>query len=203
MKIRIIALAVGALAIATALAGCVINVGTTGMPGMNHGSGEAEPADVAAADEMFVTGMIVHHEQAIEMADLLLGKTGADPDVVRLAERIKAAQGPEIELMKSWLADWGVDSDMPGMDGMDDMPGMDHGGAMMSDADMAELEGASAQAAPKLFLEQMIVHHQGAIVMANGELAAGRNPDVLALARRIIEDQTAEIAEMQGMLAKR
>lgn len=79
---------------------------------------------------------------------------------------------------------------------------MDHSGdGMMSDDDMAALESASAAEAGALFLQQMTVHHQGAIDMAQQELDNGENPDALALAAKIIDDQTAEIATMQSILA--
>lgn len=81
-----------------------------------------ESSGANMADVMFVQMMIPHHEGAIEMSDVLLSKSGVDPEVVALAEQIKAAQGPEIEQMKQWLDDWG----MPTMS--DSMDGMDHGG---------------------------------------------------------------------------
>jgi uncharacterized protein (DUF305 family) len=174
------------------LAGCV---GTPredghGMPGMGT-SGSELPADVNNADIMFTTMMIPHHEQAIEMADLILDEDGVDTRVVALAETIKAAQGPEIELMESWLDDWGT--------GMGDMPGM--GDGMMSDIDMEALEDATGEEASRLFLEQMIEHHDGAIDMAQTEVDNGESPDVIGLAGSIIQSQTAEIATMEEILA--
>lgn len=161
------------------------------------GCSTAVETDYNAADEMFVTGMIPHHEQALEMAEVLLDKDGVDDRVVALAERIQAAQQPEIDLMNSWLAEWGVDSDMG------DMPGMDHGnGGMMSDDDMAALEAASGDDASVLFLEQMVEHHEGAIEMAEQEVDNGQNADAVELAERIIDAQSAEIAEMQDLLAE-
>jgi uncharacterized protein (DUF305 family) len=159
------------------------------------GCSTAAETDYNAADEMFVTGMIPHHEQALEMAEILLDKDGVDDRVVALAERIQAAQQPEIDLMNSWLDEWGVDSDMG------DMPGMDHGnGGMMSDDDMAALEAASGDDASVLFLEQMIEHHEGAIEMSEQEVDNGQNADAVELAQQIIDAQTAEIAEMQDLL---
>ena len=136
--------------------------------------------------------MIVHHEQAVEMSDLVLEKDGVDPEVVSLAQQIKDAQQPEIETMSGWLEDWGQPSS--GMDGMD------HSGMMMSDDDLAALEAASGGDAGPLFLEQMIEHHQGAIDMARDQIGDGRNPDAVALAEQIVADQTAEIAVMQDLL---
>lgn len=168
-----------------------------GMPGM--GGTEPSPTELAvefnAADEMFATMMIPHHEQAIEMSNIILGKDGIDERVVALAERIKAAQTPEIETMISWLDAWGADSSMGGMEGMG-------GTGMMSDDDMAALDAAQGVDASRLFLEQMIAHHQGAIDMAQTEVDNGINPDAVALAGKIIEDQTAEIAEIQQLLTQ-
>lgn len=182
------------LALALALAGCSGAAGTGDMPGMHHGSAtpSASAADVAMADQMFATMMIPHHEQAIEMADILLAKEGVDPRVVAIAERIETAQGPEIQLMRGWLEDWGVDEGS----GV-----MDHGDGMMTEADMTALRDADGATAGRLFLEQMVVHHQGAVEMAEAALAAAEDPDVRALAEQVIEDQNAEIAEMQQLAA--
>jgi uncharacterized protein (DUF305 family) len=198
MRIRKTVLASGALITALLLAGCAQNNGTGGMPGMDHGSSpmptSANAVEFNAADEMFVTMMVPHHVQAIEMADLVLGKVGIDARVSELAQQIKDAQGPEIETMKSWLSAWGVPY-------VDAQPGgMNHGGGMMSDDDMAALESATGAEASRLFLEQMTQHHQGAIDMAQSELGAGQNADALALAQTITDAQTAEIATMQDML---
>lgn len=180
-----------AVAAALVLAGC--SGPTTShedMPGM--GASESESVQANQADVMFAAMMIPHHEQAIEMSDMVLAKDGIDPEVADLAQRIKAAQGPEIELMQQWLDDWGVD-EMPSS--------MDHGG-MMGEGDMDALEQADGAEASRLFLEQMIVHHEGAIEMAEDELEGGENPDALELASAIIEAQSTEIEEMQELLAR-
>ncbi len=198
MRMRTLALVSAALPTALLLAGCGQNAEPVGMSGMDHGSHSSPSSsatDVNAADEMFVMMMIPHHEQAVEMADLLLAKEGIDERVVELAQQIKDAQGPEIETMQGWLEDWGVSAD----DSM--MGGMDHGGGMMSEDGMVALESASGIDATRLFLEGMIEHHDGAIEMARAALDSGRNPDVLALAQQVIDGQSAEIAVMRGILA--
>ncbi|RPF28235.1 DUF305 domain-containing protein [Georgenia muralis] len=152
------------------------------------------------ADTAFAQMMIVHHEGAIEMADLAVER--ADSEEVRsLAEGISAAQGPEIEEMTSWLEGWGEDvtpmGDMEGMEEMDsgmDMDGMDQEGAM---AELDQLSGADFD---RRFLELMIAHHEGAIEMAELQRAEGENPAALELADRIVQDQQAEITEMEQML---
>jgi uncharacterized protein (DUF305 family) len=193
MKNRAAATAAITLTALLALAGCAGTTGSGGMPNMpGMGSSASPAADVNNADMQFTMMMIPHHEQAVEMADMILGKDGIDERVSTLAEQIKAAQGPEIELMESWLNDWGTP--------MGDMDGMDHGG-MMSETDMQALEDASGVEASRLFLEQMIVHHQGAIDMAQTEVDNGQNADVIALAEAIIASQTTEITTMEDILA--
>lgn len=228
MRFRTLTLTAGALATVLVLAGCAPTDGT--MPGMDHGPGgmtSTAPSQSAAAfnaaDEMFVTMMIPHHQQAIEMSDMLLAKDGIDERVVELAGQIKGEQAPEIEEMRSWLDQWGI-AEMP-MAGTDmpahDMPG--HGGGagngmgpdgsmmpgtgampmegMMSAADMAELQNAQGVDATRLFLEQMIRHHEGAITMARTEIDNGSYPAAIELSERIEVDQQREIDTMRQILA--
>lgn len=197
MKIRTLATPAIALTAVLALAGCS-DTGATGngMPGMEHGNGSSSaPATNAnEADIMFATMMIEHHRQAIEMSDAVLTKEDVDPRVTSLAEDIKAAQQPEIDLLEGWLEEWGADSGT-GMDGMD------HGDGMMTEEDMQDLEAATGPDASRLFLEQMIEHHNGAITMAQDQVDDGQNPDAVALAQKIVDDQSAEIETMEDILA--
>lgn len=166
-----------------------------------------EPHD--SADVMFAMHMIPHHEQAVEMSDIVLAKQGVDARVVDLATRIKAAQAPEIEQMRGWLAQWGVPTGMPGHDmgDMGDMGGMmpGMGGAgpmagMLSESDLAALRDAPGAEAAKLYASGMIGHHQGAITMAQDEIDNGESPAAVALARSIIDTQQREIDEMTAIL---
>jgi len=194
MKFRTAATAALALTAALVFAGCSAENDDDSMPGMDHGSSE-QAADVNDADVMFASMMIVHHEQAIEMSDIVLAKDGVAPEVVELAEQIKAAQGPEIEQLQGWLGDWGVNPEEQ------QMGGMDHGDGMMTEDDLAALESADGAEATQLFLEQMIVHDEGAVEMAQTQVDDGSNPDAVELAQTIIDAQTAEIQEMQDLLA--
>ena len=124
---------------------------------------------------------------------MLLDKSNIDPRVVTLAQDIKAAQGPEIEQMTSWLSAWGQKADS--------MPGMDMSGTLMSDADMNALKTSTGLAASKLFLTQMTVHHTSALVMAKTEIDSGKNADAVTLAKKIVSTQTAEITKMGDILA--
>ena len=154
-------------------------------------SGAELPDEVNDADVAFVQGMIPHHEQAIEMSEMVIAN-GDDPTVIALAEQINTAQGPEIDQMNTWLDEWGIEP--TGSDGMDGMDGM------MSDDEMNAMSDTMGADLDRMFLEMMIRHHEGAIQMAEVELDEGSNADVLALARAIIDGQQAEIDQMQSML---
>ena len=207
MNARRVAFGVSAaLATVLALAGCAAaGAGDGTGDGMGHGrhatsdadaSAEANEADANQADVMFAQMMIPHHEQAIEMSDLILAKDGVDPAVVELAEEIKGAQGPEIEQLEAWLDEWGMpsmmDGDVGGMDGMD---------GMLSDDEMEELEAADGTTGTTLFLEGMIEHHEGAIDMAEQHQESGEHEGALELSADIIQSQTAEIERMRDLLA--
>jgi uncharacterized protein (DUF305 family) len=163
-----------------------------------HGGEHGEQSSEGAfndADVAFAQGMIPHHAQAVEMADLVPDRA-ASPEVRDLAERIRAAQQPEIDLMEGWLEDW--DQSMDGMDHSDmDMGDM----GMMSDEGMQQLESASGEEFDRLFLTGMREHHLGAVAMAEEELNAGEFPEAKELAREIIDTQQAEIEEIDGLLA--
>ncbi|BBX26914.1 DUF305 domain-containing protein [Mycolicibacterium chitae] len=157
------------------------------------------------ADVMFAQMMLPHHAQAIEMSDMILAKEDIPVEVTTLAGQIKAAQGPEIEQLESWLEQWGAPTSMP--EGHHDMPGMDEesgmGGmkGMMSAEDMQALSQAQGTDAARLFLEQMIAHHEGAVEMAQTEVDDGQFPDAVALARSIIDTQQQEIETMRQLLS--
>lgn len=151
----------------------------------------SQSAGLNMSDMMFVQMMIPHHQQAIEMSRLAYD-AGASPEVLDLAKRIEAAQGPEIDQMAAMLERWDV--------GMM----MDHSGHMMAgmvdDATMNELKTAKGADFDRLYLESMIAHHQGAIDMTEDPLANGSDPQLHELLLAIVEAQTAEIAEMEALL---
>ncbi|MFX1759847.1 DUF305 domain-containing protein [Rhodococcus sp. As11] len=209
-------LAAGAMALAvvfTAAACSDSDTGTTVATSTAPASAST-PAEQAAAhndaDVMFAQMMLPHHSQAIEMSDMLLAKENIPAEVIALAEQIKAAQGPEIEQLESWLEQWGEptempetsNNDMPGMDmneGMDGMEGMQMEG-MMSEEDMQALADAQGIDAARLFLEQMIAHHEGAVDMAQTEIEDGQFPDAVVMARTIVDTQQQEIDTMRELL---
>jgi len=191
-----------ALAASLGLAGCGTGSGTSGstMP-MDHGSSAPMSsmmpdanADHNQADIMFSQMMIPHHQQAVEMSDILLAKPGIPAPVASLATRIKDAQTPEIKQMTGWLEGWNVPTMMSDHSG--------HGmGGMVDDDGIARLKAAQGTDAARLFLEQMTGHHEGAIDMAQQEIGSGKYPQTIQLARDIVKAQEAEITEMKELLA--
>lgn len=212
---RFVGIAAAAVAATVVLGACSNDSGSNhDMSSMTTSAAASPPSTPAGgdtqapahndADVTFAQGMIPHHQQAIEMSDMLLAKQGIDPRVVSLANQIKAAQGPEIQQMQGWLADWGVATTTAPGGGMPGMPGHDMGDmggeGMMSEQDMAALRDAQGVDASKLFLTQMIEHHKGAITMAQTEVDKGQFSPAVEMARSIIASQQKEIDTMQQML---
>ncbi|WIG17535.1 DUF305 domain-containing protein [Kocuria rosea] len=164
-------------------------------------SGEPIAAEHNDADVMFAQMMLPHHEQAVEMSEMLLAKDDVPAEVAEFAQRVIDAQGPEIERMNDMLTAWEAEP----LADAEDMDGMDHGSGagmsgMMSEEDMSALEDAQGTGAAQLYLEQMTVHHEGAVEMAQEQIEQGQNPQAVELARQVVADQEAEIAEMEQML---
>ena len=139
-------------------------------------------------DIAFAEMMIPHHEQAIEMSEIALLNT-TNPDVLKLAQEIKDAQSPEIELMMSWT---GVKASTHAGHMMD---------GMLSQNELSDLREAKDKEFDRLFLQGMIKHHEGAIEMAQ-DVAASKNKDVADLSASIISAQESEISKMKELLAK-
>ncbi|MEX5299952.1 DUF305 domain-containing protein [Kocuria sp. CPCC 205292] len=207
-----------ALASALALAGCgsageedpAADSGTsaeatasaaTGTAGTPSASPSASPSGSAAehndADVMFAQMMLPHHEQAVQMSEILLGKDLVPEDVRDLAERVRDTQAPEMEQMRAMLAAWDAPT-------TPEDPATAHGGhgsGMVDDQGMNRLrEAEEGPAAARLYLEQMTQHHEGAIEMARDQVQDGSNPQAVELAQEIVRAQETEIAEMERML---
>ena len=155
----------------------------TGCATATQSNSEYSSDDIAFAEQM-----IPHHEQAIEMAEIALINT-TNPEVLQLAQEIKNAQSPEIELMKNWT---GVKASTHAGHAMD---------GMLSESQLSELRQAKGKEFDLLFLQGMIKHHEGAIEMAQ-EVANSMNKDVANLSAAIIQAQQLEIAKMNELLLK-
>ncbi|MFC3999217.1 DUF305 domain-containing protein [Nocardiopsis sediminis] len=196
-----------------------------GAPGESASPASQEQIDAASetirhneADVEYVLMMIEHHGQAITMTDLVEGRLEND-DLALIADRISAAQGPEIEAMEGWLdtnvygpaeenpnhqgfcangpseeGHHGGEGDCPVNLDHDDMPGM------ASEEELTELEEADGADIDELFVELMTAHHEGAISMAEDEGADGKHPDALKMAADVMVEQQADINRMAEVM---
>ncbi len=151
-----------------------------------------------AIDAHFIEQMIPHHNDAITMAKLAQEKASR-PEIKQLAEDIITSQGTEINQMKDWYKSWFGDNVPEGsavmnQHGMNMGNGM-HMGMMGNDMDMTRLE--NAQDFDKVFIEDMIPHHQMAVMMASMLKGGTQRPEMKKLADDIITAQTDEINQMR------
>lgn len=147
-------------------------------------AGHAAMAVPAGDEAGFVLGMIPHHQEAVDVARVVLAR-GERPKVRALAEAIVVAQAAEIEQLEAWRAAWFADTApgayVPMMRSLDDL---------------------DADAVDRAFVEDMIHHHEMAIGMAQIALDRGElRPEVASLARDVVRVQAEEIAVLQGWLA--
>ncbi|MER5305460.1 DUF305 domain-containing protein [Streptomyces lasiicapitis] len=154
-----------------------------------------------SADFEYVEKMIPHHAQALEMTELA-PKRAKSTKVKRLAERITAAQKPEIGAMERWQKAYakkgkpGAKSPKPGHDGHHDHAGMP---GMATPTQLKQLRATKGEAFDQLFLKLMITHHTGAVTMATDALSQGNNLLVEEMANDVVAQQTSEISRMRGM----
>ena len=154
-------------------------------------------------DLQFVDQMTMHHEGAIMSSEHMISDSKR-PELRELAENIEENQSEQIDRMQEWRDEWHPDAEqtsgMPaGM--MDEM--MDE---MMGDGMMERMMGGSMQemmgggATDEMFLRMMIPHHEMAVDMSEKALEEAEHPELKDLARKIIDEQTAEIELMEGYL---
>jgi uncharacterized protein (DUF305 family) len=175
--------------------------GETGRELSEEELAELEDPTYTAADVAFVQNMIPHHEQALEMI-ALIGERSRSPDLPKLAGRMEVSQTDEIKLFEEWLT--ARDEEVP--------DGQHHHGAhherlmpgMLTDAEMDQLASARGPTFDRLFLQYMIRHHEGAVLMVENLLASGggQEPSIFQLAQHIASDQQVEIARMKRMVTQ-
>lgn len=225
-RVRTVAIGLAVLAPALVLSACgpdedpeevstpssvVVQPGKPGEPAQTiapedyEGAPNAE-APFSKADAEFLTDMIWHHGQAIDMS-VLAPERAESEQVKTFATRIDVVQGSEIKLMSDWLEenDYPVPVTAESGDGSGPRaPGHGHDAempGMLSEAEMAEMEDASGAEFDRLYLEGMIKHHEGALAMCKDIAGAGSEERVLELANNIAADQMAEIDRLDEMLA--
>ena len=172
-----------------------------------------------SAEAGFARDMATHHAQAVEMGFIIRDAT-RDERLRTLAADIIVTQSAQRGMFMSWLQTWGLPQASPGPrmawmsasagadatgahDAMPGMPGMPLMAGMASDAELDALRHATGRNAEVLFLQLMIRHHEGGVLMARALLARSHRQDVVTLVRGIEAGQTGEITTMTGMLAER
>jgi len=210
IKYALLAALLGVVAfLATACAGTRAQPATAGD---DRTAGDDQATRAAAtghlpADADFVRYMIVHHHQALDMTALAPDRTDSD-DMRLLAERIRETQDYEIDLMRRWLEE--RNELLPGKIRGEWVVG-EHGGhgdhgemaGMASPEQMAGLTESEGPAFDRMFLELMIRHHEGALIMVDELLetdGGGKEPNLFMMLSHIDADQRAEIARMRGLL---
>jgi uncharacterized protein (DUF305 family) len=155
-----------------------------------HDMSSSPGAEKAPLELQFLDTMIVHHQGAVDMANLA-GSRAQSAEMKELASNIIADQEREIMQLSKWREEWY--GEKPKAVNMA-FPGMHEG---MSGMDMKRLEGLSGKNFDIEFVNQMIPHHEGAITMAKALIAGDARQEVKDLAGDIIRAQTAEIAQMK------
>ena len=160
-------------------------------------------ADWNHADVAFVQMMVPHHAQALEMSALAPRRASSE-QVLALARRIKGSQGPEVLTMSSWLQTRDIEVPKAG----EDPSHYDHGEhghmemqGMLTREQLAELKAARGARFDRLFLRDMIGHHQGAVDMAQQVAVEGTDVQVSEIAADVNTGQTAEIDRMRDLLS--
>ncbi|MFI2711106.1 DUF305 domain-containing protein [Micromonospora sp. NPDC018662] len=182
---------------ATGSAPPVLVPGRPGEPAATHDGARvrnAAPPRFNGLDVWYVRMMIPHHQQALEMATLAPDRA-ADPRVRAVADRIRAAQGPEVGLLRAWLST----RDLPA-----EVTGHDHATmrGMQSAEAMRQLAAARGAAFDSLFVRMMTAHHQGAVVMSTDLLKVGADQAMQEFANAVAVEQSAEIVRMRALLTR-
>ena len=150
------------------------------MGGMDHSM------MMVKSEREFLEGMLPHHQEAVDTAKEVVARGGSTPEIKKLAQDIILAQETEIKLMKEWYQTW-------------------YGQAYVANDEtytpmMRELENLSGAALDKVFLEDMIMHHMGAVMMAQSVEPYIEHTEITDLSAAIIETQTTEIQLMKRLL---
>src|SRR5919202_574709 len=185
------------LPVLLALATIVMGVASVALLFTPRPPGEASP------EAGFARDMMIHHAQAVRMAETVRTRT-EDPEIRVLATDIVLTQQAEIGQMRGWLEAWGLPANGPeppmawmGHPTTGPMPGM------ATPEDLARLDQDSPEEADGEFLRLMIPHHESAVAMAKAALERSHNPEVQRLAQKTVLSQQAEVRGMQALLERK
>lgn len=140
---------------------------------------------IVTSERTFIEGMIPHHQEAVDTAKEVIARGGTTPAIMQLVSDIVTAQETEIADMKRWYEDW---------------YGEAYADTGTYEPMMRELADLSDTAIDRAFLEDMIMHHMGAIMMARSVQPHIEHDEITTLTENIITSQSTEIAAMRSML---
>lgn len=165
--------------------GSLMDNAPTSDAGMGMMGGMDHSMMMVSSEREFIQGMIPHHQEAVDTAKEVIARGGTTPEIRTLVENIVIAQEKEIADMKLWYQNWygEVYTDTGTYEPM-----------------MRELENLSGATLDRVFLEDMIMHHMGAIMMARSVQPFIEHEEMTELTRNIISSQSDEITQMQSML---
>lgn len=167
------------------------------MPGMPFYEAPAESEPWNTVDASYLSMMVAHHSQAIDMTELA-ERYARNPQVRTIASAIDSGQGREIIVMATWLVDHDIAE--PTVESVAEMT--EHGmPGMLTPEEVVELGETRGAAFDRLFLTSMIRHHEGAISMAEDQLSSGEDVLVSEMANDVLTSQRAEIDRMNDVLA--
>ena len=165
----------------------------TDMDGVAVTAGANQPAEVNEVDLHFVAMMTPHHQQAVDMSEIILAADGTSAATDDLADRIKVGQQQEIDTMVGWADDWDQHDLMA-----HHAPHIANG--MITPEQMDQLESLEGEKADTKFLQLMHFHHAGAIAMTQDQIDHGGYQPLVDLAQDMVDIQTAEMREMEDLL---
>lgn len=159
-------------------------------------AGQHQPEEVNGVDLHFIAMMTPHHTQAVEMSEIILEADEASAPTRDLAERIKAGQQEEIDIMVGWADAWEQDERMA-------HHARHIANGMLTPEQMTQLRSLEADEADTLFLQLMHFHHEGAIAMTQDQIDSGGYQPLVDLAQQMVDIQTEEMEEMEQILNDR
>ena len=180
------------LVVGLAIIAVIVIAAAALIPQMRSGSAPQEESH-NEVDVHFLGMMVPHHEQAIEMSDVLLASDVEDAQVRDLAQRIKDGQERENEQMRAWADEWGIQEDM-------ELHSNHIANGMFQPEEMEEFASLEGDQLRTTFLEMMHYHHKHVIEMTQGEIQNGAYAPLREMAQEMVDVQTAEMREMEDLL---
>ena len=156
-------------------------------------AGANQPAEVNGVDLHFLAMMTPHHQQAVDMSEIILASQGTSAATADLADRIKVGQEEEIDTMVDWAEQWDQHDLM-------EQHSQHIANGMITPEQLDQLKTLEGEEADTLFLQLMHSHHAGAVAMTQDQIDNGGYQPLVDLAQQMIDVQTAEMREMEQLL---